>query len=182
MSTYQDEIFNYLTKKDNFFSAYEIYQTFPGVKNTLIKQYWLSVKDELTELSEKTDWKIEISEDVFETYSFLGIRINDSFYVAYEKLHGQTYHGLWIDYNNKQLDRTKINEYASNIESINWMKKNNYWLGLTLTGTNFDSIDTLKKILPDNRVDFAKELATSLYKLADELNNDILEMSKMINK
>lgn len=182
MSTYQDEIFNYLTKKDNFFSAYEIYQEFPGVKKNLIKQFWLSVKDELTELSEKTDWKIEVSENVFETYSSLSIRINDNFYVAYEKLHGQTYHGLWIDNDNKQLDRIKINDYASNIESLNWMKKYDYWLGCTLTGTNFDSIDTLKKILPDNRVDFAKELATLLYELANELNNDILVMSKMINK
>jgi len=62
------------------------------------------------------------------------------------------------------------------------MRKSSYWLGWTYTGTNFDSIDTLKKILPDNKIDFAKELATSLYELANELNKDILKMSKMIKK
>jgi len=69
MSTYQDEIFNYLTKKDNFFSAYEIFQVFPEVKNKLIEQFWIAVKDELEELSKKNDWEIEISENVFDTYS-----------------------------------------------------------------------------------------------------------------
>jgi len=182
MSTYQDEIFNYLTRKDNFLSAYEIYQAFPEVKNTLIKEFWLAVKDLLEELIKTNNWEIEISENIFDTYSYLCIWFNESFCVAYEKLHGQTYHGLWVDFNNKQLDRTKITEYVSNIESINWMKKSNNWLGWTYTGVNFDSIDTLKKILPDNRIDFAKELATLLYELADELNKDIIKISKMIKK
>jgi hypothetical protein len=182
MSTYQDEIFNYLTKKDNFFSAYEIYQAFPEVKKTLIEQYWQNVKDELIELTKNTNWKVELSENVFETYSKLRIWLNgpnEGFGIVIEKLHGESYHGLWIDVNNKQLDRARIDEYTSKIEVIKGMKKNNYWLGWTYSGVNFDSIETLKKILPDNRMEFAHEFATMLYKLAEELNNDVLKMSEM---
>ena len=145
MSTYRDEIFNYLTKKDNFFSAYEIYQLFPEVKNTLIKQFWLAVKSSLEELAKETDWKIKISDNIFETYSSLTVWVDDSFGVRFEKLHGQTYYGLRVDFDNKDFDRTKIDEFALKIEALNGMKKSNWWLGWTYAGANFDNIETLKK-------------------------------------
>ena len=179
MSTYQDEIFNYLTKKENFFSAFEIYQIFPEVKNSLIEQLWSKVKKNLEELIEEKDWEIGISENIFETYSSLSVDVHDSFGIAFEKLHSQTYYGLWIDVNDKKLDRLKIDEYASNIEAINRMRKSNDWLGWAYTGANFDNIETLKKILPDNRDDYAQELADQLFELTIELEEDILKMSKM---
>ncbi|MEK0337514.1 MAG: hypothetical protein QQN41_08790 [Nitrosopumilus sp.] len=180
MSIYRDEIFNYLTKKDNFFSAYEIHQLFPEVKNTLIEKFWLAVKNSLEELEKGTNWEIEMSENIFETYSSLTILLDDSFGVAFEKLHGQTYYGLRIDFDNKKLDRPRINENSSKIEGINWMKKSNWWLGWAYTGANFDNIETLKRILPDNRDNYAKEIADMLFDLAEELQKDVLKMSKMI--
>lgn len=182
MSTYQDEIFNYLTKKDNFFSAYEIPQIFPEVKNTLIEKFWRAVKNSLEELTKETNWEIGMSENIFKTYSSLSIGLDKRFGVAYEELHGQTYYGLWIDFDDKKLDRPKINEYASKIEAINWMKKSKWYLGWTSTGANFNNIETLKRILPDNRDDYAKELANQLFDLAEKIQKDILKMSNMINK
>src|SRR5690606_31947660 len=139
-------------------SAYEIHQLFPEVKNTLVKEFWSKVKGSLEELVKKTNWKIEMSDNVLETYSSLSLFVDDNLGVSFEKLHGQTYYGLWIDFNNKKLDRIKINKYAEKIESINWMKKSNWWLGSTYIGANFDNIETLKRILPDNRDDYATEL------------------------
>jgi hypothetical protein len=180
MSTYQDEIFNYFTKKDNFYSAYEIHKLFPEVKNKIIEQFWLAVKDSLEALNKDSGWKIDISENIFETYSSLYIEFDENFYVLFEKLHGQTYYGLWINHENKKLDRQQINQFAEKIPALNnMMKKSHYFLGMNETGANFDDIETLKKILPDNKDDYVHELAKLLFDLAIEVQNDILVMSKM---
>lgn len=181
MSVYEEEIFNYLTKKDNFFSAYEIYQTFPTVKNSLIEEFWKAVKSSLEDISKEKDWQIEISDNIFETYSSLNIYVSSSneLSVSYEKLHSQTYFGLWIDNEDKSLERAKINEYASRIEQLDGMRKSNYWLGWSSTGSNFDNIETLKKILPNNKNEFAHEMATQLFEFASELEGDIKVLSKM---
>ena len=59
------------------------------------------------------------------------------------------------------------------------MKKNSWWLGYAYTGANFDNIETLKRILHDNRDDYAQELANQLFELSNDLKDDILQMSKM---
>jgi hypothetical protein len=182
MSTYQDEIFNYFTKKDNFFSAYEIYQLFPEIKNTLIEQFWLTVKKSLEVLAKETDWEIEMSDNISETYSKLRIWVDDNFGVCYEKLHDQTYYGLWINFDNKMLDRLKINAYAADLKAINTMNKSQWWLGWSYIAANFNNIETLKRILPGNKDDYAQELANQLFQLAKDLQDDILKMSKMTLK
>ena len=181
MSTYDDEMFKYLTKKENFISAYEIYQLFPEVKKTLVEKFWPSVKGSLLRLTEGTDWKIEMSEDIFETYSGIDLYCNDNIWVRIEKLYARPYYGLQFDEENKMLDHSRIRNYASNVVS---MKVSNYkwWLCLEDTGYDFNNIETLKRILPENREDTAQELAKMLFDFGEELKEDILKMSKMTKK
>ena len=179
MSIYQDEIFNYLTKRDNFMPAYDIYQMFPNVKNTLISQFWPIVKSTLQELISEPDWKIDLAEDISIRYSKLSVSINDSFYVVFEGLDKQPFFGLLIDFDNNTLDRPRINEHAKNFQAIQGMKKSDWYLGYTLTGENFDNIETLKRILPENREVLAKEFATLLFELAYAIKEDAFKMDKM---
>jgi hypothetical protein len=184
MSTYQDEILNYLTKKGNFLSAHEIYQTYPEVKKKLIEQFWMHVKENLESLYENQDFKIELSENIFDTYSSLSIYKSSipNFAIVFEVLHGETYYGLWINPEDKTLDRIMIDTYCEKIEALRSMKKNQWWLGYKSIGANFNSIETLKKILPENRMVYAEELAKMMFDLFVALQNDIKLMSKMFKK
>lgn len=184
MSVYDDEIFNYLTKKENFYSAYEITQLFPQVRNKLVEEFWKKVTERIAnelDKNSKDKWVVELSEDVFETYSSLFLYFSDSIGVAFEKLHGQPYYGVWIDSDNKKLDREKINKYASGLELLEGMNKNSdYWLGWSLCGANFNTIETLKRILPENSDEYAEELAKLLFDLAVSMKSHIIKMEKMI--
>ncbi len=183
MSTYEEEIFNYLTKKENFISAHEIYEKFPGIKEKLIKEFWYEVKNSLDEKRKGTDWKVDFDHDEPE----IKLYFDKSIYVGFEGLYDKkpNYY-LYVYYEkNKKLDRVKINKYASNIKVIdeeNWEKEKegtHYWKYLE---DDFSNINTLKRILPENRKDFAEELAKLLLEFGKGLKEDILKMSKMIKK
>lgn len=177
MSNYEEEILNYLMKKDNFTSAYEIYHQFPEVRKKLIELFWEDVKKYL---AEKMSWEIKISQHIFETYSTLKVFVDKSFAVTYEKLHERTYYGLWIDKENENLNRQKIDGFAKNIKALSSMKSSDSWLGYTYAGPNFNRLETLLRLLPDSREDYAHELANQLFELTEELKDDIQKMSQMI--
>ena len=182
MSIYEDEMFKYMTKKENFEVAFEISELFPQVKNKLIEEFWKKVNSNLIKMTDSLDWKIDLDEEIFSTYSSLYVgrdKWKESFYTCYEKLHEGVYYGLWFDCDDSTLDANKIRKYSERIECLQETKKSKHWLGYRLIGENFNSIKTLKKILPDSREDFSNELADFLYRFTEEIKPDIEKMNKM---
>jgi len=182
MSSYEEEIFNYLTSKENFHLTFEIFQLFPEIKNQLIKEFWDIVYKKVKEKLEDTDAKIEISENVFETWSslFLYYNGNKNIRIGFEQLHVKTYYGVWINAVNENLDRERIDEYVRSIESVKLLKKTNYWLGWEYINADFNNIGTLKKVLPYIREEYANEIASLLIEFSKRIKQDIIEMNKMI--
>ena len=185
MGTYQDEIFEYFTKKENFISAYEIYQQYPEIKNKLLVEFWNLVKINLECVSKDAAWNVELSEDVFYKYSRIDLWTNELIYPRYHALSGKLAIGLLIDIehdNFSNLDRGKIDNYSKSLETLTDIKRYPWWLGWAQTNHDFDNIETLKRILPELRDDFANELADELYNFGEELKDDIKKMLKMTKK
>lgn len=182
-ANYKDEIFKYLTSKDNFTSAFEVYQLFPDVRNRLIEQLWLKVKENLVQLTKETAWDVDISDNIFETYSYLGLfQQNKSLWVLIEQIHKTPYYGLWLEDNNL-LDRDQLNKYVEeNIKNENHLytiKTKGDWIGWNNMDINYESLETLRKLLPENYEIFAEEIATMIFEFAEELKEDITKMEKM---
>ena len=150
-----------------------------NLKKNLIIEFWSGVKGFLQELTKGNGWEIYLDEKIFERYSKIYVTLNDSFSVVFEGLISQPFYGLVIDFNNKNLDRERINEHAKSIEAIKGMKKSEWYLGYTLTNENFDNIETLKRILPENRDVLAQDFATLLFDFANEVKEDASKMVKM---
>ena len=186
MSIYEEEMFKYITKPENFEVAFEINELFSQVKNKIIEQFWQQVESRLLELTKETDWQVSLDDDVFSTWSSLNLTRDEwkeCFYVNYEKLHESVSHGLWVDYDDKDLDMKKIAKHSETIECLQDMKHNNkYWLGWKHIGEDFNSISTLKKILPDRSQDFEDELAKLLFDLAEEIKPEVDVMNEMRSK
>lgn len=185
MDKFEKEIFEYLIKEENFSSAYEIYQFFPAVKEQLIEDFWKSVKESLESMVEDTNWEIEIYNDVFDTYSKMGMHLgkdlNKDIRIIFEKLHGDVYYGLWINHNSAKLNTNKIFEYAADIEKLKGIEapSNKYWLGLIKLNENFQNLHTLKKILPKGKENLVNEYSNMLFQFAEELKENIKEMYDM---
>ena len=181
MNTYEEEIFNYLTKKENFTFAYEIYQDFPKVRDFLVEKFWETVKNSLEEKVKGTDWKVDFSFNKKETE--LSLKFVESIYIGFEGLNKTPDYFLYIDYEqNKKLDKVETDKHTSDIDAIkDWEKDDagSYWKYLE---DDFTNIETLKKILPENRDDFAQELAKMLFDFGEELKKDISNMCKMTKK
>ena len=135
-------------------------------------------------MTKGTDWKVNISFDKKE--SELTLYFDKSIYINFEELNKTPCYCLYIKYKkNKKLDRVKIKKYASNVAAIHekdWEEYVNdacYWKYLK---DDFTNIDTLKRIVPENRDDFAQELAKLLFDFGEELKEDILKMCKMTKK
>lgn len=70
--------------------------------------------------------------------------------------------------------------HSETIECLEGMNKNaKHWLGWKRISEDFTSINTLKKILPKNRENFADEIAQFLFDFAEEIKPDIDKMNKM---
>lgn len=185
MDTYEREIFNYLTKKENFSSAFEIYQQFPKVKNELIRQFWEMVKKLLDEKANDNNWQVKFFNDISEKYSKLGLCLrsdnHENIRVIFEDLLGRTYYGVWINAENNALDKIQIKNFAEGVSAIKQMKSsaNEYWLGFEYIEPDFNNIESLERILPDVREDLADELAQMLFGLAKEIKEEIEKMSEM---
>ena len=182
MSIYEEEMFKYITKVENFEVAFEISELFPDVTKKVIAQFWGQVKNKLIESTNNTHWVVSLDDDVFSTWSSLNLtreKWKESFYVMYEKLHENVYYGLWINYEHNDLDMNRIVRHVENIESLYDMKKSKYWLGYTHIGEDFNSINTLKKILPSRNNDLADELAKLLFDFAEEIKPEVDVMNGM---
>ena len=117
MSTFEEEIYLYLTKPENFETAAEVYQQFPKVRETLILDFWNEAKEQLESLvGVQRKWTIGLSEEVISQDSSLWIYINDNFGVSYDSLSENSKFGFWFNSESDKLDIPKIKEYSQSIK------------------------------------------------------------------
>ena len=176
MNKYEEEVFQFITKEENFETAFEIYQKMPAIKNKLIENFWKSVMNNLTSKIMNTDFKAKISSNVFETYSkcYLFLDGLGDFRIQYEKLYDKVYLGLWV-WDGSEVERrlSKEKDIYNILRSdkiLNGWSQNKWWWAWKYTTYDFNAYETLKKTLlgsPDLD-SFAEEVAADLFNLAVE--------------
>ena len=189
MSNQCDEkIFEYLTKEENFSTAYEVAQAFGKVKDGLIEEFWKRVEGYLDDKKKdkKKHWDLRQEGAITSVWhAKLGFWFAEGdLRIIFEDLKGETYCGLWINDKTKKLDKEKISERSRQIlGEIKSLKRargpTNWWLIKDYIGINFTEEEHLKKIFPHNRDNLALKLAKTLFDFAEEMDRHIIEMSKM---
>lgn len=184
---FKDEFYNLLTDKENFETAFEISQQMSEVTERLKKEFWNLVSKKLETRCEKTDWTsfsddsdiglyLKQWEDGLGEYGML-------FCIWYGDLYDKLCYGLYMDERNKKRkhDFKKINEYVQKDTIMkDWDAYDDNYYKQTLY--DFRELSTLKRILSDNKEEFATRLANELFEFAEEIKDDVIKMSKMLKK
>lgn len=182
-SKYDEAVFEFITKEENFSAACEISDNFQKIKDRLIEEFWKEVKELLEEKNkqENKKWCIGIEKpDINEDRSNLGFWFaGGDIRVMFYGLSGKSYnlwYGLWINKENEKL-KEKIELYDSEIQRLKdnkGMCNFRWFLASEDTGYNFQTKETLERILPHNRSELSKDLADLLFEFTDEMYDPII--------
>ncbi len=181
-SKYDEAVFEFLTKEENFSAVCEISENFPKIKDRLIKEFWGEAKEGLKRKVNEKEKKWDIKEDFIDKpWHQMGFWFaSGNIRVTFEYLSSNLLYGLWRNPDNKEKFEEKVKQYTEEIET---RLKNNREMKYTshsflaaykLTDYNFKTNETLKRILPHNRSEFANELADLLFELTEEIYEPII--------
>ena len=183
-SVFDQKVFDFITKEENFESAFEIHQKMEDRKGQLIIKFWELVAIKM-EHRPADKWKMFNNES-----EEIGIYLDEwmdstgtIFCVYFFDIFSKLKYGIFIDELNKkrQFDNNKIDEYVyTNIFLSNYEAEEE--LIFQETQYDFNDLNTLKQILPHNREKLANELVQTLFDFAEKAIEPIKEMSKMIKK
>jgi hypothetical protein len=170
MSEYENRIYELLTSsEDKFKSSFEIANRFDKVKWKLIKDFWVSVKEELEKLIEENneDFSVELDSDILRQYSkcyvYLDNNINTR--ILYQNLAEDQCIGIWVDA--FKVDQEKVNNYtrATGVDIQN-LSTNTWWVSLKYISEDFRDLDSLTLILPEYSLAKSKIKAKELFDYA----------------
>jgi hypothetical protein len=183
MSTYDDEMFNYLTKEENFIPAFELYEIIPDIKERLIKEFWKLVNEKLQDTIKNTQWQTELYiEETKDPY--LDLFFDERFKVGYEGFYGRPDIYIYIEFGkNNDLDKKQIKYYVRDLAHFKDFNTEDettqiisYYQYLY---EDFRQMQTLKHILPQNRDKYALDLAKELFNFGENLKPEINKMRSM---
>lgn len=121
-----------------------------------------------------------MSGDIFERWSYLSLTYFENLAVTYETLDGNCYYGLWINKGEVAPHRALIDRYRMENNLLPGFNSNESWVGWTNLGYDFNNIQGLLKILPDQREINSKDLAIRLTSLAEELLPHLAKIKEMM--
>ena len=181
MDTYENEIYEFVAKKENYKSAVEISNLLPKMRKRIVKDFWESVKIKLKE--ENNEWIVKLSDNVFDEYSYLQISKNEwknAVNIRYEKLHSNFYHGIHTNnLNIKEIyEKEKIIEYLEK-ENLPINFNHAFFYSYHQDNENFTTLQTQIKALPKEKENFVNEVVNFLINFVTENEKHISEFSKM---
>lgn len=182
MSQFNDEIYDHITRSENFESAFEVYQIIPAVRKRLLVDFWDLVKSKIKEVEFSKNFEVEISDNIFERWSYLSLTYHTNLAVTYETLDGNCYYGLWIKKDVGAPHKEVIDKYRKEFNILpQQFATNESWIGWTYVGYDFNNIQSLNKIIPVQRESTAVEFAIRLTRLAEELFPHLLNIERIIS-
>lgn len=169
MSIFNEKSYDFFTQPDNWKIASEISEKVNYVQGRLLKEFWTKVKETILSKMDNREWKLDMSENLYEPYSNLSISKaswNELFGLGFEELESATYIGVWYDFDSKRVEPTLYDKIANDIKIMDKrMVKTDWWPGYYLTGDNFSQSSTIEKILPSNRDALVKKYVDMLFEL-----------------
>lgn len=195
MNKIEKDIFNFLTKPENFKLMASLRDQYVDIHRELIIGFWNSVKQKIRLKIKNSDWIIWedlhdfTEENYFDTYSSLSlckkkyIVTQEDDYplicVAWENLHSDTHIGLWVNNVSKVLDLTRVKEHVKLLDVAKEYGSNKGYWPLVEYDLNFKNSNDLEKILPPYQKRLSIIYADKLVHLANDLGKDLDKMSRM---
>lgn len=192
-----EEVFNFFSQPKNLENMFKVAGHFPKVKSMLQAQFWQSVEGKLRELGSanhkswtttvtgniligntklliyKPSWlKEETLPPVAIGFEWLALDSNSPFY------------GLWVNRNSTTIDYLRIISHINQLEIKKRFPKgfSEWWPLWESTDINYQNLDTLIKLLPENRSLLVESLANTVFDLANEIETELDAMSGMVKQ
>jgi len=181
MSRINKELYEYYIKPENINSIINIYRDFPLIKDQLIEDFFSEVNNEIKLLLPEKDWHIyfvtdsdeyEIEISVTPNTIFSG-GFNTSCWLSFWNMTNRCYLRLWI-WDEFEFNYEDIMKKAEDLNPPGWKlvkvkKKGDEELLWKWAPADFDVLESLETILPNNRKSlvqkFAKEMADAAISL-----------------
>lgn len=193
MDNYNQEIFNFLTKSENFEPLIKAVDHFDMVRTEILNRFWNKVLNYVNELKEGNlpNWKAEFYPNIHAKYAHLCLynieweKDNEiPFCIAWENLCYHPYVGFWLNNdlrNEYDLDGIKsavrLNSSLKGADFI--LDHQVWWAFYYYSNHNFNERKTLLEILPDQSDEIAKDYAQQLVNLAINFKGEYDSLLKM---
>ena len=183
MANVDKNLFDYLTKQDNFRSFYDLHRLLPQISEQLHEEFWRScVYNQLADIIENNEYGFNVSIDENDpTYKQIKLFKKGwrDLCVCFEFKGsiGQSWEQIYcaIPWDKKHYNENQLNDICNKfnenlkLSSFN-LDKNSKWLSWKYIGYLYNDETTLYKILPEIRDSYARELAELLWEFAKEVN------------
>jgi len=189
MNKYEEELYNFLTLRENFEAMLKVNSQFSIVKERLLADFWNHVatilESKVKELSpkwrvlnppnkERGDAKLIVYKDdwiINGKHPFVG--------VAWEHLHTQPYFGVWADIHSPKIDDALLDKNLENLRLENKFRRDTSWWPLwEYSGDKFSTDSGLSNILPDNMANTVETYTLPIMSLLPKVENFIDESIK----
>jgi hypothetical protein len=177
MTNYFDEMFEYLTKKDNYLAAKEIADLLPSVEKKMVLDFWNAVEEKL-KLNIKIGWEVHLENyDNYFCIKFKKSCWND---IAIG-LDAELDYGIW--FNRINFNSTKIIEITEKHREITatLSPDNQGWFCFkpipNIDTYRFNSKEKLLRILPTSRESLILEIALLITTYANDAEIIIDELN-----
>ncbi|PCH92385.1 MAG: hypothetical protein COB85_08210 [Bacteroidetes bacterium] len=189
----ENDMYKFLVEDENFNNMVKLRDYYAKVHRRLIQEFWDKVKESLRALTKDSVWEIyeEEDQDYFERWSSMSL-YKPKWYnkeaekedgiplcIAWESLNLNTYYGVWINNHSKLWDIASMRDYLKQLPQAKNFKSDNHCWPLFGEELDFTNPDGLRQILPGSRDQRAKEYATLVYDLANELEAHLDKLFKM---
>lgn len=181
MSRINKELYDYYIKPENINSVINIYRDFPLIKAQLIEDFLFEVNNTIRTLLTEKDWHIEFEtesddyelEIAITPNSIYSKGSNSSCWLSYWNCTNRCYLRLWL-WNEFEFNYENIMKKAEDLNPQGWKlikvkKKGDEELLWKWAPADFDVLESLETILPNNRNSlvqkFAKEMADAAISL-----------------
>jgi hypothetical protein len=182
MTTYDKEVFNYLTQPANYRAAKEIAEQMGRIDQELKQEFWEKVTDKIIQSISHTDWEVDLSYSdewlSIHRVGWQGLGINC------DQLSGIP--DLGINASNDIFNRTAVNSILEPLILAEGKsrKPTDGWPYYNKLGPDFYQSSSLESILPDNREDTiarVSEKILNFFKLYSPLLDKIATEAQIVN-
>ena len=182
MESYKQQMFQFLTKPENFQSLLDAVKSFEDVKKQLLTDFWKQTEAALALKATGSSWKVEMSSTIHATHSqltiFRGSWVKQGGHpictLAYENLCGHLFYGLWLNWDAQDPKTVALREGARQMRVEGFkIDSHQWWPWWAHTTPNFTNADAFSEILPLVVKDTAQQTATDLFQLAEKYGPEI---------
>jgi hypothetical protein len=170
MSSFDEMMFEFIVKPENWRVAREILERGDDIKGRLLRDFWSDVKCAVESGLSVNEWEFKINENISDDYSLLSIAHkswNGMFSIAYEGLHTRTLIGVYRDFDSHNVSDAIHQQISTVLREIykNSEPAEDWWCIWFYTGEDFAQLSLYDKLLPTKKKDLVDRYAATMLEL-----------------